>query len=217
MKVNNINGLTLGYTKAMVTGLVFTPHLTTATIMGLGAGSITKHLLSHFPALQIHAVEYRQAVANIAQQYFELPETKRCTIHINDAVNYIKNTTIKSDIIFSDLYSSTGMELKQIQSSYLKHCKNALNDHGVLVLNICHTQLSLRKELTYLLADEFENRLVSFNIDGDNTIVFAFKTTMPSLTTEVLQNNLKLLPSSIVNTIERYVKLFVKEPSYNDI
>ncbi|WP_350640008.1 hypothetical protein, partial [Psychrobacter sp. CAL606-MNA-CIBAN-0158] len=75
------------------------------------------------------------AVAKAAKEFFYLPETDRLAIHIDDAVNYIKNTDIKSDIIFSDLYNSQGMEPKQVQSSYLHDCKNALNQQGVLVLN----------------------------------------------------------------------------------
>ena len=73
------------------------------------------------------------------------------------------------------------MELKQIQASYLRDCKNSLNDQGVLVLNICHAQPELREEFNTLLAHEFENRLLSFSIDGGNTIVFAFKSTIAPL------------------------------------
>ncbi len=38
MKLNDINGLTLGYTQAMMTGLLFIPIVKSATIMGLSAG-----------------------------------------------------------------------------------------------------------------------------------------------------------------------------------
>ena len=102
------------------------------------------------------------------------------------------------------------MELKQIQASYLRNCKNALTEQGVLVLNICHTQDDLRVEFNTLLAEEFENRLLSFTVDGGNTIVFAFKNKMPPLTPEILQTKMQSLPVNITNTIERYVKLLLK-------
>ncbi|WP_350639859.1 hypothetical protein, partial [Psychrobacter sp. CAL606-MNA-CIBAN-0158] len=57
MKTNVINGLHLGYTQAMMAGLFFIPAVTTATIMGLGAGSMAKILLSSFADLKVHAVE----------------------------------------------------------------------------------------------------------------------------------------------------------------
>ncbi|MDH5388364.1 MAG: ATP-binding protein [Gammaproteobacteria bacterium] len=186
MKLNDINGLDLAYTQAMMAGLFFIPTAKTATIMGLGAGSIAKNLLSHFPELNVHAVEYRKAVANTAKEYFHLPDTDRLFIHIDNAVNHIKNTEMKSDIIFSDLYNSQGMEPKQIQSSYLRDCKNSLNEQGVLVLNIYHTALQSPEELDELLAHEFENQHLSFEVESGNTIVLAFKNNIPSMTREQL-------------------------------
>ncbi|WP_435236690.1 spermidine synthase [Psychromonas sp. PT13] len=209
MKLNNINGLNLGYTQAMIMGLIFTPHLKTATIMGLGAGSLAKTLLKHFTDLTLHAIEYRAAVATFAKQYFELPETHRLTIHIDDAVNYIKSTKTKSDIIFSDLYSAEGMETKQIQAAYLQHCKAALNEQGVLVLNICHTESQLKQEFDVLLARVFNNQLHRFTIEGGNTIVFAFKNTIPNITQEALLTRVTSLQEKINVPVGRYAKLLI--------
>lgn len=207
MKLNNINGLHLGYTQAMMAGLLFIPTVTTATVMGLGAGSMVKNLLSSFSALQVHAIEYREGVAKAAKEYFHLPDTERLFIHIDDAVNYMKNTDMKSDIIFSDLYNSEGMEPKQVQKSYLRDCKNALNTHGVLVLNIWHTTLKLRKELDELLALEFEHQLLSFEVDSGNTIVLAFKNDIPSMNREELLAKGKYLQEKMNIPMARYAEL----------
>ena len=209
MKLNNINGLNLGYTQAMMIGLMFVPTLKTATIMGLGAGSMAKNLLYHFPELTLHAIEYREAVAKMAKQYFSLPDTPRLIIHIDDAVNYIKTTPVKSDIIFSDLYSSSGMELNQITSDYLFNCKNALNEQGVLVLNICHTRIDLREKLKHLLVVVFQNQLLRFTIEGGNTIVFAFKNPLPVMTPETLHSKAISLQNKMNTPIERYAKLLL--------
>ncbi|MBL4911180.1 MAG: ATP-binding protein [Alteromonadaceae bacterium] len=206
MKLNNINGLDLGYTQAMMAGLFFIPKIKTATVMGLGAGSMAKNLLSSFSELNVHAVEYRAAVVTTAKKHFHLPETKRLSIHIDDAVSYIKNTDIKSDIIFSDLYNSKGMEPKQVQSSYLHHCKNALNKHGVLVLNIWHTALKSREELDELLAIEFENRLLSFEVKSGNTIVLAFKNDIPLIKREELLAKSQWLDDKMNISIQGYAK-----------
>jgi len=209
MKLNNINGLALAYTQAMMTGLLFLPVLKTVSIMGLGAGSMAKSLLSSFTELNVHVVEYREAVAQTAKQYFSLPDTDRLFIHIDDAVNYMKNTEMKSDIIFSDLYTSAGMEPKQIQSSYLSDCKNALNEQGVLVLNIWHTTLKSRQELDELLALEFEGRLLSFEVESGNTIVLAFKNNIPSIKRTELLTKGKLLQEKMNIPMERYAELLL--------
>jgi len=207
MKLKDINGLSLGYTQAMMAGLFFVPTVKTATIMGLGAGSMAKNLLSSFSELNVHAIEYREAVVKVAKEYFHLPDTDRLFIHIDDAVNYMKNTDLKSDIIFSDLYNSKGMEPKQVQSSYLRDCKNALNKQGVLVLNIWHTVPKLREELDELLALEFENRLLSFEVDSGNTIVLAFKNDIPSIERKELLTKGKWLQEEMNIPMERYAEL----------
>jgi spermidine synthase len=207
MKLNDINGLALGYTQAMMAGLLFIPIAKTVSIMGLGAGSMTKNLLSSFSELNVHAIEYREAVVETAKKYFHLPDTDRLFIHIDDAVNYMKKTDIKSDIIFSDLFSSEGMEPKQLQPSYLRDCKNALNEQGVLVLNIWHTALQSREELDELLALEFDDRLLSFKVKSGNTIVLAFKNDIPSMKIKELLAKGKWLQEEINIPMERYVEL----------
>jgi spermidine synthase len=207
MKLNDVNGLHLGYTQAMMAGLFFIPTVKTAIIMGLGAGSMAKNLLNSFSELNVHAIEYRAAVAKTAKEYFYLPDTDRLFIHIDDAVNYIKNTDLKSDIIFSDLYNSQGMEPKQVQASYLRDCKNALSKQGVLVLNIWHTSVNLREELDALLALEFENRLLSFEVESGNTIVIAFKNDMSSINRQQLLSKGKWLQEKMNIPMERYAQL----------
>ncbi|MDH5611498.1 MAG: ATP-binding protein [Gammaproteobacteria bacterium] len=206
MKLNDINGLALGYTQAMMAGLFFIPIVKTATIMGLGAGSMAKNLLSSFSGLNVHAVEYRVAVANIAKEFFYLPATDRFCIHIDDAVNHIKNTATKSDIIFSDLYNAEGMELKQVFSSYLRDCKNALNEQGVLVINFWHARLQTRQKLDAALALEFEDRLLSFKVDSGNTIILAFKNDIPSMNRKELLTKAKWLQEEMNLPMEIYAQ-----------
>ena len=209
MKLNNINGLHLSYTQAMMTGLFFIPELKTATVMGLGAGSMVKNLLSSFSELNVHAIEYREAVAETAKKHFHLPDTERLFLHIDDAANYIKNTNIKSDIIFSDLYNSQGMEPKQVKLSYLHDCKKALNDQGILVLNICHTSPKLREELDKLLSLEFKKQLISFEVDEENTIILAFKNKILPIKKEELFAKNEWLQKEMNISMERYAKLLL--------
>ncbi|GAC18861.1 spermidine synthase [Paraglaciecola arctica] len=207
MKLNDINGLHLGYTQAMMTALLFIPQINTATIMGLGAGSMVKNLLSSFPELDVHAIEYREAVTNVAKEHFYLPDTDHLFIHIDDAANYIKKTKIKSDIIFSDLYNSQGMEPKQVTSSYLRNCKNALNKQGILVLNIWNSVINSTAEINELLEFEFEKQLLSFKVESGNTIVLAFKDGIPLINSADMQAKSEWLQEKMNIPIKCYVKL----------
>jgi len=209
MKLNNVNGLHLDYTKAMMAGLFFIPDVKTATVMGLGAGCMVKNLLSSFPALNVHAVEYRAAVVNAAKEHFYLPDSDHLFIHIDDAVNHINGTDIKSDIIFSDLYNPEGMEPKQVQSSYLRDCKNALTDHGLLVLNICHTSPELHQAFDELLTHEFNGRLLAFQVAGGNTIILAFKNDIPLIEREALLTRAQWLQEQINIPMQPYAELLL--------
>ena len=214
MKLNDINGLNLNYTQAMMTGLFFVPTIKTATIMGLGAGSMAKNLLNSFDNVNVHAIEYREAVAKTAKKYFHLPDSDRLTLHIDDAVSYMKHNNMKSDIIFSDLYNSKGMEPKQVQSSYLRDCKNALSEKGVLVLNIWHTALPSHEALYELLSLEFANSLLSFVVDSGNTIVLAFKNDIPSIKKEELLVKGKYFQEKMNIPMELYARLLWSTEQY---
>ncbi|MDX8381767.1 MAG: ATP-binding protein [Ghiorsea sp.] len=209
MKLNNINGLHLIYTQAMMAGLLFLPQVKTATVMGLGAGSMVKNLLTSFPELDVHAVEYRKAVVKAAQKHFYLPYTPRLSIHVDDAVHHIKNTDIKSDIIFSDLFNTDGLESNQVQSTYLRDCKDALTEQGVLVLNICNTSYQLREVLDQLLIEEFNNQLLRFDVDEGNTIIFAFKKDMPKIEKNALLAKAQDLHKLMNIPMEQYAKLLL--------
>ena len=53
MRLDDINGLAHSYTQAMMTGLFFTPNVKTATIMGLGAGSMAGRRVNGRPGIWI--------------------------------------------------------------------------------------------------------------------------------------------------------------------
>lgn len=207
MNLDDINGLAHSYTQAMMSGLFFIPTIKTATIMGLGAGSMAKNLLNSFDELEVHAIEYREEVARTAKSFFHLPDSKRLNIHIDDAVNYMKNNCNKSDIIFSDLYNTQGMEPRQIQLSYLRNCKEALNEQGVLALNVWSQERQSQDDLEELLSHEFENKLLSFEVEGGNNIVLAFKNTIPAIKRKELLAKGKALQEQMNIPIERYAKL----------
>ena len=207
MKLDDINGLAHGYTQAMMSGLLFIPDVFTATIMGLGAGSMAKNLLNSFPSLEVHAIEYRQAVVNVAIKYFHLPDDDRLTIHIADAAQYMKDNRIKSDIIFSDLYTMDGMESKQVHANYLYDCKKALNKHGVLVLNIWQEALKTPEALEEGLSSVFKNRLLRFDVESGNTIILAFRNDIPVMKRKELLARAKVLQDKMNIPLVRHAKL----------
>lgn len=123
------------YTQAMLLGLLFNKP-SHATILGLGGGSLAHCLYYHFPRMLIEVVELRQAVIDVAYEYFQLPKSPRVIVTQNDASEFLITANSGStDIIFSDLYKADGMDPVQSQQDFIKQCHRVLSDEGWLVLN----------------------------------------------------------------------------------
>ena len=113
--------------------------ITSATVLGLGGGSLSAALWQQLPQAHIHAIELRAAVAQIAYQFFQLPRDKRLTVHTNDAVDFVSTQVKqqhKTQLLFSDLYLADGLNQVQQQTDFLAKCGEYLTPDGWLVLNL---------------------------------------------------------------------------------
>jgi spermidine synthase len=126
------------YTQIMLLGLLFVDarHM---TLLGLGGGGLA-HCLSHFfPQSGIRVVELRQAVIDIAYEWFDLPRLENMLVVNDDALHYLSNLEPgTTDIIFSDLYEAEGMAACQAQQEFIIACYHALSEAGCLVINFHH-------------------------------------------------------------------------------
>ncbi|MDT8282107.1 MAG: fused MFS/spermidine synthase [Gammaproteobacteria bacterium] len=127
--------LTHEYAQIMLLGLIFV-DARDVTLLGLGGGGLV-HCLSHyFPQATLQVVEIRQAVIDIAYQWFDLPQTDSLQIVNDDALHYLLQCKQdSSDIIFSDLYQADGMSACQAQQDFIVASYMALSASGCLVLN----------------------------------------------------------------------------------
>lgn len=123
------------YTQIMLLGLLFV-DARRITILGLGGGSLA-HCLSHFfIESSIQVVEIRQAVIDIAYDWFDLPRRDNLQVINDDAFHYQSTQEQSSrDIIFSDLYEAEGMSACQAQQAFIVNSYEALSESGCLVIN----------------------------------------------------------------------------------
>ena len=123
------------YTQVMLLGLLFV-DARRMTILGLGGGSLA-HCLSHyFPESAIQVVEIRQAVIDIAYDWFDLPRRDNLQVVNDDALHYLSSLEqAATDIIFSDLYVAEGMSACQAQQAFINASFTALSEQGCLVIN----------------------------------------------------------------------------------
>ncbi|MGO1503321.1 MAG: spermidine synthase [Marinobacter sp.] len=173
------------YNRAMLLPAAFsTPkHI---TILGLGGGVLASAFHHLFPECTVHAVELRQAVLDVAREYFELPNSKRLSVTIADARNALNDVPDAStDLILADLYSADRMSPAQAQRQFVESCSRALSPGGWLALNYHRTPeldgpyfRQLKKHFPVLLA---------FKSKTNNTVVYASKQPVEALDPKTAQ------------------------------
>ncbi len=164
------------YTQLMLLGLLFV-DAKNVTLLGLGGGGLA-HCLSHFyPYMTIQAVELRQAVIDVAYEWFNLPRVPHLKVYRCDAGQYLAAVEpVSTDIIFSDLYKAQGMSELQAQQDYIESCYKALTQQGWLVLNF-HTLPDKDGLVMQSIRRLFSDVYVGNVIKG-NWVVFCGKSTM---------------------------------------
>ncbi len=167
--------LTLAYTRAMSTALLFTESQKRFLLIGLGGGSLAKFLLHYFPDAAIDAVEYRQAVIEVAQSHFHLPRDKRLSIHIGDGGNFIRTAEIDRfgdyDAIFVDAFLGNGIARSVCGMSFYDACRDRLAPGGVLSINLWSGDFISARDMLEDLSDSFSGNLLQLPVEGKENII----------------------------------------------
>ena len=81
-------------------------------------------------------MELREQVVEVAREYFNVPQKPNLDIVVADARFELRGTPDNStDLVFSDLYFASEMNLYQRQKKFIQHCHRILTDEGWLVIN----------------------------------------------------------------------------------
>ncbi len=131
--------LQLPYTRAMMSFLLLLPDVPRRVLMlGLGGGSIAKFLLHRFPQCEVHAVERSSEVIAVARRYFALPDSERLQVHTACAEDFVALRAIAGqyDTLLVDTFDAAGAAHCMGQQAFIDQCKTALNEHGVLAINL---------------------------------------------------------------------------------
>lgn len=144
------------------------------TVLGLGGGVLAHGLYRLLPEARIQVYELRAKVAEIAREWFSLPDSERLNITIEDARLAIENRPEGgTDMILTDLYMADRMSPAQAQRQFIKACCRALSDTGWLVLNY-HRMPETDGNLVRELKRQFPLLLV-FKSKTDNWVIYGRK------------------------------------------
>lgn len=161
------------YSRAMLLPIAFADPRHT-TLLGLGGGVMANALIHLLPECQVHAVELRQTVVDVAQEYFGLSNSPRLAVEVNDARTAVAAMPEDhTDFVIADMYSADRMSPTQVQSEFIKQCSRVLRPTGWAAINY-HRTPDLNGAFMRQLRGEFAV-LMLFKSKTNNTVIFASK------------------------------------------
>lgn len=172
--------LELAYTRAMACALLFSGAAKRFLLIGLGGGSLAKFLLHHFPDCRVDAVEYREAVSEMAHRHFALPRDERLRIVIDDGGHFMRTAAMDEygeyDVIFVDAFLGNGIARTVCGMSFYDACRDRLSDGGVLSMNLWNGDFVRARDLLEDIRVTFEGNVLQLPVEGkDNLIALATK------------------------------------------
>jgi len=108
------------------------------TLMVGGSGyAYPKHFLKKYPSKEIDVVEIDAQLTELARAHFGLVENPRLGIFHEDARTFFNHNTKKYDAIFIDVFNSQfSLPFQLTTLEFVKHQYKALNDGGLVIVNI---------------------------------------------------------------------------------
>jgi spermidine synthase len=105
-------------------------------VLGAGAGSIPAIIYKELGLTpKIDAVEIDEKVIELGNKYFGLNQYSNLNIIIDDAMNFVKSTNNKYDLILVDLFKGIDVPEAFLSQYFFEQLKSILNENGELLFN----------------------------------------------------------------------------------
>ena len=188
--------LAFGYHRVFNVALSMNPRATRALVLGGGAFSYPKYLLTHQPQLHVDVVEIDPAINELAQQWFFLDrlspaERMRLNAICEDAPTYLASYAERAetgdapryDLIVNDLFAAEMPTAALMKPAGLAQAKRALAPDGIYVANVVSALKGKRakplREVVGALMSTFSDvRVIPLSTDEprvpDNNVVLAW-------------------------------------------
>jgi spermidine synthase len=136
MNLDNPDELVIGYTRAMMSFLLFEPAPRHVAMIGLGGGSIAKYCYRYLPETEITVVEINPDVIALRSE-FAIPEDgKRFRVQLGDGAEWVAKSQVRPDVLIVDGFDSGGLPAPLCSQSFYDNCYAALADDGILAVNL---------------------------------------------------------------------------------
>ncbi len=214
---NKPEQLVLPYMQAMMAAFLFQPSPRKILLFGLGGGDMVRQLHFQRPDSQITAVEIDPAIVEISREYFDLPDSDKVTIKIDDAAHFLHQDSQHYSMMLIDIYSGKEVPALLQQPDFYQRCHQQLEDNGVLILNLLTSNADKFKQTLWLIRHQFDHSTLCLTIPGHtNIIIFAFKKRPAELEQTALLHKAKQLKQTTELELEGWAtQFFATNPTEN--
>lgn len=103
-------------------------------ILGMGSGTYASYCTRYFPGCQVQGAEIDQKIANIATEYFQMPDSVE--VAVADGRAYLSASEEKFDVIMVDAYQDITIPFQLSSVEFFAQVSEHLKEGGVMVVNL---------------------------------------------------------------------------------
>ena len=164
--------LALPYTQWLLAGMLFTPEVERAALLGLGGGSLATFLSRN--GIQVTAIEADPLVIEAAQQFFPLP-AQNLSIQRCDAREYLTQPEAQgTDLVLVDLFTHGGLPHWLSHVSFHDACASILTPGGIACINLATEPAEASDEVLDAIRSSYGNEALAIAVPHHaNFIAFA--------------------------------------------
>lgn len=177
MSLKDPFALELDYTQAMMSFLLFLPRPRQMLMLGLGGGSLAKFCYRHVGSAKIAVVEIDPHVIAFRDQFELPPDDGRLQVIEGDGADHVLKSADweeRSDVIMMDAFDRHGLSGSVSSTQFYQSVHDALAGRGVMVANLAGDKAD-REDHLAMIAEVFDDRLLTMAIPDGNDIVLAFR------------------------------------------
>ena len=142
-------------------------------ILGMGSGTYASYCTRYFPGASVQGAEIDKKIADIATDYFGLPDS--VTVAVEDGRAYLAASEEKFDVIMVDAYQDITIPFQLSSQEFFREVAAHLKPEGVMVVNLNMTSRengSINQYLCDTMASVFRYTYLADVPGNTNTEVF---------------------------------------------
>lgn len=167
----NERRLVAPYTRLMTLPIAYAASADRVLEIGFGGGQTLSYLHRHMPQLVATGVELDAEVVELARKHFQLPDSDRLRIRVEDGRRFLIRSSERFDVILLDAYRGSFVPFHLTTREFYLAAKQRLAPGGVVAQNIA-TGTMLHDSAVATLRSVFDN--VDLYDTGANVVAIAY-------------------------------------------